>query len=172
MRLILITLFVFALSFGAFAQDHDIAKKATPEDNAAVFDSEGKIKRGAPLGDSETVSLKDVMQNPEKYSGKSVIVNGFIVRSCQKQGCWAELAPSMDSKTSIRVDFNNHKFFIPLKSQGFKARIEGVFSVKVLSKEEVEHYKGEGASFENVNEDGSASVISFHASGAVLTKAE
>lgn len=172
MKFVLTALFVTVLSFGAFAQDMKQEKKATPEDNAATFDADGKIKRGAPLGDSEMVSLKDVMESPEKYAGKSVLVKGVIVRSCKMEGCWAELAPSMDSKTSVRVKFKDHQFFIPLKSEGFNAKAEGVFSVKVLSKEEVDHLIEDGGKFENRNEDGSVREIAFEASGIVLTKAE
>lgn len=172
MKFVFTALFITVFSFGAFAQDMAEKKKATPEDNAATWDADGMIERGAPLGDSEMVSLKEVMMNPEKFAGKSVLVKGVIVRSCKMEGCWAELAPSMDSKSTVRVKFKDHQFFIPLKSEGFKAKAEGVFSVKVLSKDEVDHLIEDGGKFEDRNEDGSVSEISFEASGIVLTKAE
>jgi len=172
MKFLITLLFIAAFSFAAVAQDMPEKKKATPEDNAAVFDAEGMIKRGAPLGKSEVVSLSDVMESPEKFVGRQVLVKGMIVRSCKMEGCWAELAPSMDSKASVRVKFKDHQFFIPLKSEGFKAKAEGVFSLKVLSKEEVEHLMEDGAKFAERNEDGSVNEISFEASGIVLTKAE
>lgn len=172
MKFLLASVFVIALSFGAFAQEGAEKKKPTEADKAAAFDSDGKITRGAELGDSEMVSLADVMKDPDKFAGKTVMVKGFVVRSCKMEGCWAELAPSMDSKTTVRVKFKDHGFFIPLKSEGFKAKAEGVFSVKVLSKEEVDHLIEDGSKFENRNEDGTVSEISFLASGIVLTKAE
>ena len=110
MKFVFTALFITVFSFGAFAQDMAEKKKATPEDNAATWDADGMIERGAPLGDSEMVSLKEVMMNPEKFAGKSVLVKGVIVRSCKMEGCWAELAPSMDSKSSVRVNFTKRSW--------------------------------------------------------------
>ncbi|MCO6511060.1 MAG: DUF4920 domain-containing protein [Aridibacter famidurans] len=172
MKIFLASVFVLVLSFGAFAQEGTEKKKPTDADKVAEFDSKGKISRGDALGDSEMVSLAKVMKDPETYAGKSVMVKGYVVRSCKKEGCWAELAPSMDAKTTVRVKFKDHGFFIPLASEGFKAKAEGVFSVKILSKEEVDHLIEDGSKFENRNEDGTVSEISFLASGIVLTKAE
>jgi hypothetical protein len=171
MRILLLLTFVFAFTFGAFAQEGMDKKKPTEADKVAVFDANGKIERGAPLGDSEWVSLKDVMADPAKFAGKSVRVDGVIVRSCKMEGCWMELAPSMESKATVRVKFKDHGFFIPLKSEGFRADAEGVFDVKVLSKAEADHLVEDGAKFENRNADGSVTEISFTASGVVLTKA-
>ena len=171
MKILLLLTFVFAFTFGAFAQEGMDKKKPTEADKVAEFDKNGKIERGAPLGDSEWVALKDVMADPAKYAGMSVRVNGVIVRSCKMEGCWMELAPSMDSAKTVRVKFKDHGFFIPLKSEGFKADAEGVFDVKVLSKEEADHLVEDGAKFENRNADGSVTEISFTASGVVLTKA-
>jgi hypothetical protein len=172
MRILLLITFVFTLAFGAFAQEGMDKNKPTEADKVAVFDSEGTIKRGASLGDSEWVALKDVMSEPAKFAGKSVRVEGVIVRSCKMEGCWMELAPAMDSKTTVRVKFKDHGFFIPLKSEGFEAKAEGIFDVKVLSKEEADHLVEDGAKFDNRNEDGSVTEISFTASGVVLTKAD
>lgn len=172
MRLFLLTLLVSVLSINAFAQDKMEKKSPTEADKTAVFASDGTIRRGAALGNSEKVSLNEVFANPEEYAGKSVIVEGVIVRSCKMEGCWAELAPSMDSEATVRVKFKDHGFFIPLKSEGFKARAEGVFSIKVLSKEEVDHLVEDGAKFSSRNEDGSVNEVSFLASGIVLEKAE
>jgi len=170
MKLVLAVLFAAILSVGAFAQDVPEKKKATPEDNVAVFDGEGLIRRGADLGDSKLVSLANVMKEPGKYVGEQVRVTGVIVRSCKMEGCWAELAPDEDSKQSVRVRFKDHQFFIPLKSEGFQAKAEGVFALKVLSKEEADHLVEDGAEFPLRNADGSVNEISFVASGIVLSK--
>ena len=87
-KLVYLTILVLAFSINVFAQkDMAEKKKATEADKVATFDEEGKIKRGAPIGDSKKVSLKKVMKNPEKYAGKMVRVKGYVVRSCKKEGC-------------------------------------------------------------------------------------
>ncbi len=144
----------------------------TEKDKTEAIPAKGALKRGAPLGNSAKVSLAKVLANPTKYAGKSVRVEGVIVRSCKMEGCWMELAPSKDAK-SVRVKMKDHKFFIPLNSAGAMAKAEGTFEVKTLSKEEVEHLMNEdGAKFDKINADGTVTEISFTASGVELTAAK
>lgn len=144
--------------------------KPTEADKVASFDKNGMMKRGAVIGNAKKVSLAEVLKSPNKYEGKTVAVEGVIVRSCKMEGCWMELAPSKDAQ-SVRVKFKDHAFFIPLDSAGMKAKAEGVFSIKTLSKAEVDHLMNEdGAKFENINKNGSVTEISFEASGVELSK--
>ena len=142
------------------------------EQNAPVDLKSGeKITRGAALSNkAKKVSLEKVLQNPEKYSGQTVAVEGIIVRSCKKEGCWMELAAKEGGK-SVRVTFGDHAFYIPLNSAGFRARAEGVFKVNVLSKEKVDHLiNDDGAKFDKINADGTVTEISFDAAGVELRK--
>jgi len=172
MKKLLISVFVLSIfALPAMAQKKDDKKKATDADKIATFDSNGEIKRGAAIGDSEMVALADVLADPAKFEGETVKVDGFIVRSCKREGCWAELGAAKDSKRTVRVTMKDHSFFIPLKSAGFKALAEGVFSVKTLSKEKVKHLmEDDGATFDKINKDGTVTEVSFLAAGIVLTK--
>jgi hypothetical protein len=110
------------------------------------------------------------LKSPEKYAGKTVRVEGVIVRSCKMEGCWMELAPKANAK-AVRVKMKDHAFFIPLDAAGAFARAEGVFTVKKLSKEEVKHMiEDDGAKFDNINPDGTVTEISFEATGVELTR--
>jgi hypothetical protein len=146
--------------------------KPTDADKTAAIPSDSYMKRGAPLGDSKKVSLAKVIKDPAKYAGKTVRVEGVIIRSCKTEGCWAELAPKADDAKGVRVKMKDHKFFIPLQSAGAKAKAEGVFSVKTLTKEHVDHLiEEDGAKFANRNADGTVTEISFEATGIELKKA-
>ena len=171
-KLLSLLVLTLVLSITAFAQmDMAGKKKATDEDKIATFDEDGKIIRGAVIGKSKKVSLKKVLKTPEKYVGKMVRVKGYVVRSCKKEGCWAELGRKKDSTNTVRVKMKDHSFFIPLKSAGFRVLTEGVFSIKTLSKKEVDHLvKEDGAKFDDVNEDGTVTEISFLASGIELSR--
>ena len=139
-------------------------------DKTAVIPSDSYLKRGAPIGSPEKVSITKALAEPAKYSGKTVLIEGVIVRSCKMEGCWAEIADSKDAK-SVRVKMKDHAFFIPLQSAGAMARAEGVFSVKTLSKAMVDHMiEEDGAKFESRNADGTVSEISFEATGIELKK--
>jgi hypothetical protein len=163
-----------ALAANAFAQEKmgKMDKMSpTDSDKQANFDAAGLIKRGAPLSSrSKKVSLAKAMKNPSKYAGKTVLVEGVIVRSCKMEGCWMEIAPDKDS-ASIHIDMKNHGFFIPLNSAGFKAKAEGVISVKTLTKAQVDHMiNDDGAKFDKRNADGSVTQVSFEATGVELRK--
>ncbi|MEZ5428115.1 MAG: DUF4920 domain-containing protein [Pyrinomonadaceae bacterium] len=169
-KFISLLILIFAFSLTAIAQENMEKAKPTELDKTEAIPSKGVLKRGAPLGKSKKVSLAKVMENPGKYAGQTVRVEGVIVRSCKMEGCWMELAPNKEAK-SVRVKFKDHAFFIPLNAAGAAAKAEGVFSVKTLSKEEVDHLMNEdGAKFDKINDDGTVTEISFLASGVELTK--
>lgn len=168
-KLIALFTLTIALSVSAFAQEK-MEAKPTDKDKTEAIPTNGVLKRGAALGNSKKVSLAKVMKDPSKYAGKSVRVEGVIVRSCKMEGCWLELAPNKDAK-AVRVKMKDHGFFIPLNSAGASAKTEGVFSVKTLTKAEVDHLvKDDGAKFDNINADGTVTEISFEAVGIELTK--
>ena len=169
LSLLALSLVFFAVN-SATAQERQ-EKKPTELDKTEMIPANGVLKRGAALGNSEKVALTEVMQNPSEYAGKTVRVEGVIVRSCKMEGCWMELAPSKNAQ-SVRVKFKDHAFFIPLQSAGFMAQAEGVFSVKTLSKEEVKHLMNDdGAKFDKINADGTVTEIAFEADGVELRKA-
>lgn len=165
----MVTILFFAVSIPA--QEKMEMKKPTEQDKTEAIPSNGVLKRGTPVGKAKKVSLAKVMNNPEKYAGKTVQVEGVIVRSCKMEGCWMELAPEANAK-SVRVKMKDHAFFIPLNSAGALAKAEGVFSVKTLSKEQVKHLiEEDGAKFDKINDDGTVTEISFEALGVELRKA-
>lgn len=169
MKKLLAILFVAAIAVcaeTANAQTQMGQKQKTKPTTTAKFEP---IKRGEPLGKSQMVALADVMKDPKKFAGKTVKVEGVIVRSCKSEGCWMELAPTMEGKT-VRVKFKDHKFFIPLDAQGLNAKAEGIFEVKVLTKEEVDHLVNEDGAKIDRNADGTANEITFVATGVELRK--
>jgi hypothetical protein len=166
----LLGLMILSLAFtaSAFAQEH---MKPTEADKQANFDQSGFIRRGAALSSSsKKVSLAKAMKNPGKYAGKNILVEGVIVRSCKMEGCWMELAPDKDSP-SVHITMKKHGFFIPLNSAGFKARAEGIITVKTLTKQQVDHLiNDDGAKFDKRNADGSVTQVSFEAVGVELRR--
>ena len=143
----------------------------TEKDKTEAIPATSYLKRGAAIGSATKVSLANVLASPEKFSGKTVLIEGIVVRSCKMEGCWAEIAPDKDSAKSVRVKMKDHAFFIPLQSAGSYARAEGTVTVKTLSKAEVDHLVNEdGAKFDNRNADGSVTEVSFEATGIELKK--
>ena len=157
--------FLSILAMSAPAQEKN---SPTDKDKYESIPAHASMKRGAAIGSAQKVDLANVLKDPSKFAGKTVLIKGVIVRSCKMEGCWAELAPDKNGK-SVRVTMKDHAFFIPLNSAGAFARAEGVLKVKTLSKDEVDHLTNEdGAKFDNRNADGSATEVSFEATGIEL----
>lgn len=161
----------------SFAQG-ELNSKGEPvaknEQNSPVELKKGeKITRGAELAKGvKKAKVADAFSQPDKFAGKTLEVEGVIVRSCKKEGCWMEMADKEGGR-SVRVTFGDHAFFIPLNAAGMKVRAQGVFKTNVLTKEKVDHLiNDDGAKFDNRNPDGTVTEVSFDATGVVLTKAD
>lgn len=183
MKNIIVSIALILVSAGiSFAQDShahataEVNSKGDPavksKENAPVELKAGEsITRGDVLAKGVMkVSIEKVLAAPDKYVDNTAEVEGVIIRSCKKEGCWMEMADKTGGK-SVRVTFGDHKFFIPLNSAGMKVKAQGQFKTKVLDKEHVEHLiKDDGAKFDKRNADGSVTEVSFDATGVVLTK--
>ena len=141
------------------------SKGAKPK--SAATKKGGVILRGEKIGAAERADLNEILQDPQAYAGKKVLIEGVISRSCTEMGCWMEIAAAPGGK-SVRAD-TKHKFFIPLNAAGMKIKAEGTVAIKTLSKSEADHLEGEGAKVTR-NEDGTANEIAFIATGVELSK--
>ena len=175
-KILSLSILVLGISWTALGQA-ELNSKGNPvaknEQNAPVELKNGdKITRGAALvKGTKKVDLEKVLADPAKFADKTVAVEGVIVRSCKKEGCWMEMAAKEGGK-SVRVTFGDHAFYIPLNSAGMKVRAQGTFKTRMLSKEHVDHLiNDDGAKFDNRNPDGTVTEVSFDATGVELTKA-
>lgn len=175
--ILLCAVFVLAFSVFGFAQGEMNSKgepAAQNEQNKPVDLKAGeKITRGAALASNvRKAKVEKVFATPEKFAGKTVQVEGVIVRSCKKEGCWMEMADKEGGK-SVRVTFGDHAFYIPLNAAGMKVKAQGVFKTNILPKEKVEHLiKDDGAKFDKINADGTVTEVAFDATGVELIKAK
>ena len=152
----------------AAAQDshkHGEPKQQEP----AAADTNGPVRRGEAIGaESQRVAFADALKEPQKYAGKTVVIEGVVRRVCQAEGCWVEIGPK-EGEGSVRVTFD-HKFSVPKDAAELNFRAEGTLKVKKLSRERVEHLvKDDGAKIKT-NPDGTADEVTFLATGVELWK--
>ena len=124
------------------------------------------VTRGGEIGDSPAVDLEVALTERESLIGRSVIIEGKVDKVCQMKGCWLELMPAGESR-GVRVTFEDYGFFVPKDSMGSMARLEGKFVREELSKGEVDHLVGEGATLTR-QPDGTAVQVSFVARAVEL----
>ena len=150
--------------------EHGHKQGQPPEQAKPVTLAEGQtLKRGDAVdANAPVLKLSDVLKEPAKYDGRVLVVEGVVERVCQKQGCWLELAPEKGAR-GVRVAMRDHAFFVPFNAAGLRARAEGTLTIKTLTKEDADHFEKEGAKLTR-NGDGTATEISFTASGVELRK--
>jgi len=127
---------------------------------------------GSPIQSGDKSSLATVLEQPERYAGKTVVVEGHVRRACSRKGCWMELAAAPEaSAPGCRVTFKDYGFFVPTDSAGSRARIEAAVELARLEPNHVEHLEREGAKFSAKEADGSAREVRLIATGVELWRA-
>lgn len=91
---------------------------------------------GAAFTDAKAVALAEAMSNIEKYSGKTIKIEGEITDVCQEKGCWLVVT---DGERAMRVKFKDYGFFVPKDSSGKKVILEGVVEKKTISEMQAQH---------------------------------
>lgn len=102
------------------------------------------IKRGEALDSAKaSLTLDNISSDPEKFSGKQVIVEGEITAVCQAKGCWMTMA-GKSATARARVTFKDYAFFVPKDVKGKKIKLKGEVKVKLLSDKERAHLAEDG----------------------------
>jgi len=93
-----------------------------------IFNGCGKgepERYGQQIGNRESTQINAVLEEPEAFSGKTVTVEGKIVRECMT-GCWFDVE---GEKGTIHVDVKPSGFAIPQKV-GKEVIVEGDISLR------------------------------------------
>jgi len=117
----------------------------------------------------EKIGFENVSNYSESKSFESTIkIEGEILSSCPKKGCWMEM--KLDNDT-VFVKFRDYGFFVPKKGiAGKKAVISGKLSLDTLKVSELKHYaKDAGKSISEISKIKYPEVkISFLADGVII----
>ena len=142
MRMLLM-LFVLLLG-SAFAHEPAGDHTRPPGAPAPVEQTAAGAVYGAALPDPmpTATTIDAAAANIAAHAGTTAAFSGRITEVCQKQGCWLVLTGKDD--TFARVAMHDHAFSVPKDANG-PAVVYGTLTEKVLSAEEIEHLKKDGA---------------------------
>jgi len=136
-------------------------RPAPPTSNAKTF--------GAPINGGAELPLVEVLENPERFRDKPIVLEGYVRAACTRRGCWMELAENGDpARPGCRVTFKDYGFFVPTDSTGARAKVQGTVGVNTLPAERVAHLESEGGHFPRKNSDGSVDELRIVATGVEL----
>ncbi len=77
---------------------------------------------GAPITETQTVSLAELRRNPGQYANRTIRTEGVVAAVCQAAGCWMQLS---DEAGRAHVRMHGHAFFIPRNATGRRATVQG-----------------------------------------------
>lgn len=95
---------------------------------------DGKIF-GKGISLSDTTKISTILEKPDQFVGKTVLVKGRIVDVCKKRGCWIEIASDKEFQT-IRFKVKDGEIVFPVSERGKMALVEGVFEKFQLTREQ------------------------------------
>jgi hypothetical protein len=84
----------------------------------------------------EYIKISDIIENPDKFRDKEVLVQGEITDVCKGSGCWIEVK---QGEHRIIVKSFDHKILFPSNSTGKKVKIKGIFKILEEEIHEKEH---------------------------------
>jgi len=128
--------------------------------------SEGEVFGATPTLE-RTTPLPEILRDPARFEGQTVLLHGRISDVCQRKGCWTVIR---DGEAHVRVRFEDYGFFLPKDSIGAEAWVQGSVSVATMSEREARHYEAESRGGDPSRVDGPVREVRFTASGVRLVQ--
>lgn len=95
---------------------------------------------GQPLTLTNQTLVSQIMEKPDNFVGKTVLIQGTVVEVCSHKGCWMDIA-SDAAFEKIQVKVADGEIVFPLDARGKNALVEGVVEKIEISKEQIIQYR-------------------------------
>ena len=136
-------------------------------------------KLGAEITLAEKTNISDILNSPEDFLDKKVLVEGKVLDVCKMMGCWMELKsdPSTGQASvegeKIKVKVKDGEIVFPMEAKGQTALVEGKVYKIELTKEEamdyMEHIAEEkGEEFDPTTVEGPMTIYQIKGIGAEI----
>jgi len=98
-------------------------------------------KYGGEISLEEKTNISDILNSPEDYIDKTVLVEGEVLDVCQMMGCWMELQSDVEGG-KIKIKVKDGDIIFPVEAKGKTAIVEGtVYKIELSEEEAVEYYQ-------------------------------
>lgn len=147
------------------------AAPATPSTATAAGEIAG-TKYGKGVTQPTTVSVEEVLANPQAYANKPIRVEGMVTDVCPKRGCWFEIAGSKPGQ-KLRFKVQDGDMVFPMEAKGQFAVAEGVLAVNELTMEQTkamaeEQAKEYGTAYDPASITKPSTQLRLDGTGAVI----
>ena len=82
---------------------------------------------GAGITLEQPTPLAEIVGDPARFAGETLLIHGQVSEVCQKKGCWAVIR---DGDSHVRMRFEDYGFFLPKDCVGAEAYAQGSVSVE------------------------------------------
>lgn len=98
-------------------------------------------KYGKEITVKEKTSISKILEAPEQFVGKDVLVEGEVLEVCAMAGCWMELKSDAENQ-KIKIKVKDGYIVFPTEAKGKTALVEGtVYKIELTKEEAVEYYE-------------------------------
>jgi hypothetical protein len=127
---------------------------------------------GAELTLTEKTSISSILEEPESYLDKTVLIEGEVLDVCPMMGCWMEIK-SDDGEKMIKVKVKDGEIVFPVEAKGKTALVEGtVYKIELTQEKAIQHFEHvaeeKGETFDPSTITGPMTIYQIKGLGAVI----
>jgi len=133
-----------------------------------------KEKYGREITLEEKTKISEILEDPESYLDKTVLVEGEILDVCPMAGCWIELSSDVEDE-KIKVKVKDGEIVFPMEAKGSTALVEGkVYKIELTKEKAISYYEHlaeeKGDKFDSSTVTGSVTIYQIKGLGAEIDK--
>ncbi len=132
--------------------------------SSAVF---ANTRYGTGVNIEEHTPISAIMDDPESFRGKTVVVQGLVVNVCAARGCWMELAGDRDYET-LRIKVEDGVMVFPMTARGKKAVVQGKVEAIPLCADEIQQIRRRMEAAGKKDASVPAVALTIRATGALI----
>ena len=174
-KAILTFLFIFLMVLGCTKNesDQEMTLEQSKQAEKMAIEKENPVGTyGKGISLSEQTLWSKIMEAPEKYEGKQVLLSGTIIEVCPMRGCWVNLSGDKEFET-IKIKVKDGEIVFPLSAKGNEALVEGIVEKLELTQKQAINYlahqaEEKGAEFDSTSVTGPLTIWRLKGLGAEI----
>ena len=154
-KILLSFILFIVFSFGCSKNDSDenMSLEQSKQSEQQAMQKENPVGvYGSGITIKEQTLVSTIMESPEKFEGKQVLISGTIVEVCPKRGCWIDLSGDKEFE-KIKVKVKDGEIVFPLSAKGSEALVEGLVEKLELTKDQATRYQAHQAEEKGIDFD-------------------